>query len=140
MNESVLRVLELHRQGYVCSQIMIIMGLEALGKPNPDLVRAVYGLGGGGGFCGNLCGALSGGLCLLGLYAGKREDEGADPEFYPMTCELVEWFEERYRGADCRDVLGKDPGPSSFRATCSTVVLATYEKVKEILLLGGYPV
>ena len=62
------RMLELSGQGFYCAQILLILALEAEGKENPDLVRAMSGLNGGLGFSGNVCGALTGGCCLLGHF------------------------------------------------------------------------
>ena len=69
------RMLELSGQGFYCAQILLILALEAEGKENPDLVRAMSGLNGGLGFSGNVCGALTGGCCLLGYFCGKGEAE-----------------------------------------------------------------
>ena len=71
MTDVFFKMVELSRQGFLCSQILLIIGLEAQGKENPDVVRAMSGLVGGLGFCGKTCGALTGGACLIGLYAGK---------------------------------------------------------------------
>ena len=67
MMDELLRMLELAGQGFHCSQILLFLGLEAQGKRNPDLIRAMSGLAGGVGFSGDICGALTGGACLLGL-------------------------------------------------------------------------
>jgi len=63
-------LLELGAKGYSCAQMLVIGALRLMGRENPDLVRAVAGLAQGVG-CGELCGALSGGACLLSLYTGK---------------------------------------------------------------------
>ena len=97
MTDELIRMMELSQQGFYCSQIMIIMALEAQGKSNPDLVRAMSGLLGGIGFCGKTCGTLTGGACLIGLYAGKGTvEEQPDSRLYLMMSELVEWFEKEY--------------------------------------------
>lgn len=41
------RMMQLALKGYFCSQILIILGLEARGKNDSDLVRAMHGLAGG---------------------------------------------------------------------------------------------
>jgi len=41
------QLMQLRRQGFYCSQILILQGLEMTGKTNPDLVRAMHGLAGG---------------------------------------------------------------------------------------------
>ena len=73
MSDESLRMMELSMEGFGCSQIILILGLEAQGKSNPDLVRAISGLHGGLGFpeTVKLCGAC----CLLALYAGRGTPE-----------------------------------------------------------------
>jgi hypothetical protein len=66
-----IRMLQLAKKGYYCSQILVIMGLEARGESNPDLVRTVGGLARGCGEGSCTCGALTGGCCLLSLFAGR---------------------------------------------------------------------
>lgn len=46
------RIIELSSMGYHCSQMVMIMTLEAIGEENPQLVKALGGLGGGIGYCG----------------------------------------------------------------------------------------
>ena len=39
------RIMELGSMGYHCSQIIMIMTLETIGEENPQLVKAMGGLG-----------------------------------------------------------------------------------------------
>ena len=141
MNDSSFRMIELAGQGFFCSQILIILGLEAQGKSNPDLVRAMTALAGGLGFSGDTCGALTGGACLLGLYAGRgTPEEEEDPKLNLMISELVEWFTqgntELYGGIHCTDILAEDPANQKVR--CPGIVMGTYEKAMSLLLENGY--
>ena len=84
------------------------MGLEAQGKQNADLVRAMEGLAGGVGFCGDICGALTGGACLLALYAGRGlPDEGEDSRLNLMIADLAEWFSQDFRHATTGFTAGR---------------------------------
>ena len=141
MTSEMIRMIELAQQGFYCSQILLVMGLEAQGKANTDLIRAMSGLAGGLGFSGELCGALTGGACLLGLYAGRGvPGEEEDQRLNVMITELVEWFAQEYGqmygGIRCETILGEDPG--ARRTKCPTMVLGTYEKVKALLLENGF--
>ena len=141
MTNEMIRMIELAQQGFYCSQILLVMGLEAQGKANTDLIRAMSGLAGGLGFSGELCGALTGGACLLGLYAGRGvPGEEEDQRLNVMITELVEWFAQEYGqmygGIRCETILGEDPG--ARRTKCPTMVLGTYEKVKALLLENGF--
>jgi C_GCAxxG_C_C family probable redox protein len=137
MMDEIVRMLELAGQGFHCSQILLFLGLDAQEKSNPDLIRAMAGLAGGVGFSGDICGALTGGACLLALYAGRgTADEEEDPRLNVMINELVEWFtqefSECYGGIHCREILGDDPRNQTSR--CPELVTRTYERVKYLLL------
>lgn len=142
MNEELFRMLGLYRQGFNCSQILVMMGLENLGKSNPGLVRAMTGLGGGLGFSGKICGALTGGVCLLGLYAGRGiSEKGEHDRFLLMVEELVKWFESEtgrtYGGINCAEIIGDGLVNKSVGKQCSNIVTSTYTKVIEILVSNG---
>lgn len=130
------RLFKLAAQGFCCSQIMIILGLEDEGKPdNPDLIKAMNGLCGGMGRSGGTCGALTGGVCLLGLAAGKGTAvESAHPEMGKMIGELLQWFDEQYSSRDCAGILDTtlDEG-GAYPVKCGNIVASTYTKVREIL-------
>lgn len=139
--DEILRMLELSGQGFHCSQILMSLGLEAQGKSNPDLIRAMAGLAGGVGFCGETCGALTGGACLIALYAGRgTPDEEDHPRLNLMISELVEWFTQEYTacygGILCKEILGDDPKNQLER--CPDIVKRTYEAVKSLLVENGF--
>lgn len=141
MNDEFFRMAEIAQDDFLCSQILLQMGLEAQGKSDPDLIRAMTGLPGGLGFCGKNCGALTGGACLIALYAGKgTSDEIADSRLNTMIAELVAWFEKTYTpvygGIDCKDILEGDLQNKPQR--CPQIVYDTYQKVKEILIANGF--
>ena len=141
MNDEMLRMITLAGQGFYCSQILLFMGLEAQGKSNPDLIRAMSALAGGLGFTGDTCGALTGGACLLGLYAGRGlPEEQEDEKLNLMISELVDWFSEEFGklhgSIRCETILGDDP---RSRATkCPNLVFGTYEKAKALLAQYGF--
>jgi C_GCAxxG_C_C family probable redox protein len=135
------RMRELKQQGFFCSQILLIMGMELQGKENPDLVRAVNGLAGGIGFTGETCGALTGGACLLGLYAGKgTPEQEEDLRLLFMAEELVRWFKDNYGqlygGIRCDEILSE--GGTNMGLRCPDIVQSTFQKVKELLVENGF--
>ncbi len=141
MTDEMLRMIQLAGQGFYCSQVLLVMGLEAQGKSNPDLIRSMAGLAGGLGFTGDTCGALTGGACLLGLYAGRgAPEEQEDEKLNLMVSELVDWFSGEYGkiygGIRCEIILGDDPRNRTAR--CPNMVFGTYEKVKALLIEYGF--
>jgi C_GCAxxG_C_C family probable redox protein len=135
------RMQELKRQGFFCSQILMTIALELQGQENPDLIRAMHALSGGLGFTGETCGALTGGACVLGLYAGKgRPEEDEDLRLNFMIEDLVKWFKagygQEYGGIRCNDILSGDPRAQATR--CPRLVAGTLQKVKELLVENGF--
>ncbi|MCE5286130.1 MAG: C-GCAxxG-C-C family protein [Pelosinus sp.] len=136
MSKEIARIAELHMQGFHCSQILVILGLERQGKKNPDLVRAMAGLAGGLGFSGGICGVLTGAVCLLGLFAGRGEVEEQENRILNnMIQELIRWFEEKfagkYGGTLCQNIIKDDPWNRML--SCPELVTETYGKVMELL-------
>jgi C_GCAxxG_C_C family probable redox protein len=135
------RVIELGMQRFGCSQILVLLALGAQGKENPDLVRAVSGLHGGLGFAGKTCGALTGGCCVLGLYAGRgASGEVEDARLALMVQELVQWFEQeygaRYGGIDCATILQDDARNQLKR--CPEIVAGVFDEIVQILGANEY--
>jgi C_GCAxxG_C_C family probable redox protein len=135
------RMKELKDQGFYCSQILLMLGMDLQGKRDPDLVRAMQGLAGGLGFSGELCGALSGGACLLGLYAGKGlPEEEENPRLNFMIEDLVAWFKatygQKYGDIRCATILEQEI--NSRTPPCAGIVAATLQKVKELLVANGF--
>ncbi|MGD0844105.1 MAG: DVU_1555 family C-GCAxxG-C-C protein [Geobacteraceae bacterium] len=142
MDQTMLRMMELDYNGYYCSQILMILALEAQGKNDPDLVRAMGGLAHGSGFDDGICGTLTGAACLLGLYASKGSDEEhEDEQLKFMLKDLGDWFEQtfgrRYGDVTCEAIVGDR---TEMRQRCAAVVEETYTKVLELLSAGGYDI
>lgn len=142
MDQTMLRMLELRYQGYYCSQILLILALEAQGKTNRDLIRAMGGLAHGCGAEEGVCGALTGGACLIGLYAGKGCEEDDDEELKylleDLLAELFAWFSatygRQYGGISCVAIMR---GGDEVRQACGAVVAATWAKATELLTTAG---
>jgi len=140
MNDDSFRVMDLAMKGYQCSQILMALALEAQGKQNEDLLRAMSALTGGMG-CGKTCGALTGGCSVLGLFAGwGTADAMADERLAAMLNEFVEWFEseytQRYGSIECAGIVGDDM--RNKMARCPGIVMESLAKLKEILAEYNY--
>jgi C_GCAxxG_C_C family probable redox protein len=140
MNDDSFRVMEFAMMGYQCSQILMAMALEAQGKQNEDLVRAMCGLLGGMG-TGKTCGVLTGGCCVLGLFAGGgKPGDAADERLAPMLAEFVQWFEseftQRHGSIECAEIVGYD---AHNRLTyCPRIVMESLTRLREILADHDY--
>lgn len=138
-NEMMFRLMDLKAHGFCCAQMIIILALEAQGRTNADLVRAAGGLCFGIDGSGEVCGALSGGACLISLYSGKgNKGEAVDERYQTMMAEFVDWLkavgETEYGGTRCDEILEKFPD----RTMCGRIVIDTYGKCMDILTSQGF--
>lgn len=131
-----MRILELGNQGYECSQILMMLGMEMADMENPDLIRAMSGLNSGMGRCGKTCGCLTAGACVLGLFTGKGEEEEIeDSHAREYIQEYVRWFEEEigasHGGCQCEQIIHGDY--SSCIVTCGPILTACLGKLADML-------
>ena len=73
MKDEILKDMQsMAKDGFRCSQIMLKLGLKRQGEVNPGIIRAMGGLIVGVGFSRKICGVLTGGACLISLYAARK--------------------------------------------------------------------
>jgi len=104
---------------------------------------------GGGARCGQLCGAVSGALMVLGLkyghsHAADREEKA---RAYSLAVEFNTRFREKNGSIVCKDLLGydvSDPADSAvirekdlFRTVCPRMVADAVEIVEQMLSENG---
>jgi C_GCAxxG_C_C family probable redox protein len=136
------RVFKLSALGYCCTQIMIKMALEDEGVENADLVKSVNSLCNGVGGYQRTCGVLTGGVMIIGLYAGKGEEGVYSKDNYKqMVHEYMDWFENEFQSMDCVDIIGVnkfEDGENSYMVKCGDIIVKSYEKIVQILNENGY--
>jgi hypothetical protein len=142
MDADRIRMFQLAKKGYYCSQILIIMGLEARGERNPDLARAVGGLARGCGEGSYTCGSLTGGCCLLSLFTGRGCDkEERHEKHQQMAGELVRWLWQKYRfkygGIECMAIRDAEKDEPAYQR-CWQVLEDVFFKVNDILNETGF--
>ena len=139
VDEILFKMLPLAQKGYCCSQIMLMLALEAEEKENPDLLRAMSGLCSGLGFSGETCGVLTGGACLIAFFAGKGADnETPHDRLNLLIYELTEWFKEHVGGPcggiTCREILKDSPDMKPDMTLCSKILAETYIQAMTLLM------
>ena len=131
------RIAELRREKLNCSQVMLKISLELRDLENPELVRAMYGLG-GGLHSRHTCGTLTGGCCLLASYSEadrKRDAAGISLPSNEMIKGYVQWFKNEFGSLLCDDLLGGDV--SKIPEFCPGLIRQNFEKCMEILRENG---
>lgn len=96
------------RDGFNCSQSVLLAFADDFGLP-PDLaLRAAAPFGGGIARTGETCGALTGALMVLGLRHGTTvaSDQEAKERQYQLARDLMAQFKRRHGSTLCRELLG----------------------------------
>jgi C_GCAxxG_C_C family probable redox protein len=124
-------------QKFHCSQAIAAAGQEKLGKGNDDVIRAMGAFGGGLGGNGEVCGALAGGLAVLGLrYSRAQSNEKENPKMWADAEELVRRFRDeivqRNGSILCRDISQVD-----WKDRGQVKAFYTGDKVKKCIRIVG---
>ena len=107
-----------------------------------DMELALKLAGGlGGGFTdGEICGAASGGVLVVGLKHGPyiQEDKGAKVNCHVKTAQFIEEFKKRHGVLTCRDLLADKPkgddeaSVNERRRFCKGLVDSSVELLEEL--------
>ncbi len=103
------KAVALFRGGFNCSQSVFAVFCEKYGLASEQALKIACGFG-GGMRCGELCGAVTGGVMVIGLKHGQyiSDDKEAKSRCYAETVRFTEKFRSENKSAVCRDILGCD--------------------------------
>jgi C_GCAxxG_C_C family probable redox protein len=92
-----------------CSQAVLAVGQEKLGKKDGEVIKAMGAFGGGLGGNGEVCGAVVGALAVMGLrFSRASEDEKEDPKMWSYAHEVLERFQKeiakKHGSILCREI------------------------------------
>ncbi len=93
--------------GYNCAQSVLHAYAPEIGMDSETALKIACGLGAGMARRGEVCGAVTGGIMVLGLKYGRGEhqDRSATECTYQKTLELMARFEKRHGSCLCRVLL-----------------------------------
>src|SRR5512136_880207 len=99
--------MEKFKNGYNCAQAVIYVFHDELGIPEDTALKAACGLGAGMGRKQEVCGAVTGGILVLGMRHGRgsRDERPAMELTYAKTRELMERFADKHGSCICRHLL-----------------------------------
>ncbi len=97
-------------EGYNCAQAVLASCGRDLGLPRETAIRVAQAFGGGMGRTGNVCGAVTGAMMVIGLkHSVKNAKDAAVKELvHTMTQEFLRRFAYYNGSITCRDLLGHD--------------------------------
>lgn len=97
------------REGFNCAESVLMGLIEAFGLPGVPASIAT-GFGAGIGRCGDVCGAVTGGVMGIGLKANRTNlhQKSLYDAVQAAACRLVEEFAKAEGSIYCRDLTGYD--------------------------------
>ncbi len=138
------RAVELFRSGFNCSQAVLTAFADEFGLDEELTLRLGAPLG-SGARNGEICGAVSGALLVLGLKYGHSSADDTERKLhgYAMAEEFTKRFREINGSIVCRDLLGYDltkpedmaviSEKNLFREFCPLMVKSAVEVLEGIL-------
>jgi C_GCAxxG_C_C family probable redox protein len=139
-----------HTSGFGCAQCVASVFSEELGVDEVTAQKMALGLGGGVGRSGEVCGAATGGVLVLGMKYGVNTMDGeankvAKEKVYGLDQQFLQKFKERTGALRCNDILGFDMNDAEarkealakgvFAVTCNKCIQDSVE-ILEGLLAG----
>jgi C_GCAxxG_C_C family probable redox protein len=140
---------EIFTQGFNCAQSILFTYGKEYFKENTIALKLASGFGAGISYRGELCGAVSGSLMVIGLHYGYSDltmDISKEMTF-KVTKEFIEAFEKRNGSVICNQLIKSEINTREgleyarqnelFKKTCPALV----ESASEILesLIQKYP-
>lgn len=104
------------KEGYNCSQCMMVAFADLLGMEKKQAIRMASSFGGGMGRMREVCGAVSGMFLVAGLLYGYDDpkDYESKKEHYARIQYLAGKFREQTGSIICRELLGTEGKDKSF--------------------------
>jgi C_GCAxxG_C_C family probable redox protein len=129
-------------EGYNCAQSVFYSFCDDLGFDKNTALKMACGFGAGMGRKEEVCGAVSGGIIVIGAKYGRGEGQDRTPTelTYRKTRELMERFEQKHGTFICRKLLQgceltTEEGQKHFKANklSNTICQPCVRSVVEIL-------
>lgn len=111
MSERVEKAIGIFRpENCSCSQAMAVTFGPTAGLDEVTARAAARGFGGGIAAHGLTCGAVTGAIMVLGVYAGRLEpdDTKAKHKAYELAHAFTKRFTDRHKTITCKELIGLD--------------------------------
>jgi C_GCAxxG_C_C family probable redox protein len=136
-------------EGYNCAQSVFYSFCDDLRFDQNTALKMACGFGAGMGRKGEVCGAVTGGILVIGTKYGRgqRDDRTATELTYKKTRELMDRFEKKHGTFICRKLLNgceltTEEGQKHFKennlanTTCKPCVQSVVEILDSIMELS----
>ncbi|HCJ57371.1 MAG TPA: hypothetical protein DHV55_08405 [Clostridiaceae bacterium] len=132
-------------EGFSCAQAVFTSYCEDYNLDKETALKIAGAFGGGMGYIGETCGAITGAFMLIGLKYGKyrTEDNVSKDKTYSAIQEFTRRFKAEFGSVKCTELikydlsiaeeLNKAKEAEAFKHTCSGLVKRAVEIIEEIL-------
>ncbi|HII98347.1 MAG TPA: C_GCAxxG_C_C family protein [Methanoregula sp.] len=133
-------------KGITCSASVFGAFAQDLGLDERTARKIACGFGAGISRTGNICGAVSGAIMVIGLKYGKEVpgvDGGATEKTRALTRQFIQEFEQKHGSVNCTSILGYNLSIQAeydeaakanlFKIQCPTCVRDAAEILERIL-------
>lgn len=138
MSERALRAVSEHESGFNCAQSVLRVFCEKYGLNANAASALACGLG-GGVRCGEICGAASGAVLVIGLRYGQRDasDQEAKKHCAEQTKQFLSAFRQQCGALRCADLLdglssGTPEQEQQRRMICGNCIRTAAELLEEM--------
>jgi C_GCAxxG_C_C family probable redox protein len=112
-------------QSFNCSQSVFSAFATEFGLERETALKLASPFGGGVARRGEVCGAVSGALLVLGLARGADKPAGKE-KIYRLSQEFMRRFEEKHSSVLCRDLIACDIStPAGYQSAAEKQVFTT---------------
>ncbi len=132
-------------KGITCSSSVFSACADELGLDNKTAKKIGCGFGAGISRTGNMCGAVSGAIMVIGLKYGKTEpgDDAATDKTRALVRQFISTFTQKNGSVNCTELLGYNlsnadefetaRGKNLFVTKCPDLVRDAVEILEELL-------
>jgi C_GCAxxG_C_C family probable redox protein len=133
------------QSGITCSSAVFSAFADELGLDDKTAKKIACGFGAGISKSGNICGAVSGAIMVIGLKYGKTKpgDDEATEKTRALTRQFIREFSARHGSVNCTELLGYNLGNADeyekarekrlFVTKCPVLVRDAAEILEKIL-------
>jgi C_GCAxxG_C_C family probable redox protein len=145
MKSNVEIAVDIFNNGFNCAQAVLTAYCSEYGLSDDIAKKLSCGFGAGMGYNGEVCGAVTGALMLIGLKNGKYSnlDNESKDKTYKLVKEFIANFKKEFGSINCTELLKYDLSKEEellkasssgiFKKLCPLYIKKSAELVEEIL-------
>jgi C_GCAxxG_C_C family probable redox protein len=116
-----------------CAECMFLYGVKGFGLDVPsDMLKIATPFGGGIATCEDTCGALTGGMMVIGMKYGRSNLDGNKRYTYKIARKYCEWFKNEIGSTNCFQLNHGEYNSQAHRERCGTYIRKALEYIDNL--------